>query len=744
MDLHDACENGNIYLIKQNLEEKDRKKGGWKITDRDETGRTALHAACFSAQVDVVKLLFGMTVNMDVGDYEGDDNDHNKAQELAIEFVNNSSNNVTLGNRKDLCLGQDKTDPTYIDHDLKHEIIVNDEMLKNYDKAYQDIYGNTPLLTICYIGSKGEHDTEIVDLLLKHGDLVNKWGGTDKMTPLCWSSYHGDIEIVERLLKEKANPVWHNTPGCQFAIDLCGTRAMLRAIEGLTDDLDAEEAAKLSNELHRRNKSSMKKKPKTNFGNPKECCRILLKWGIAHLGKEKQNEMFIPSNKHPELNEQFIHRYWQHLLYWSAFLNEIDDCKQLLNVISQKMEKEEENRIKQLELIKTFYPAREALLLEEREKNKMMNPQEVQNDKDKVETRVNITNTNNNDGTNGFYNVGGGLILKSTIKNDSHSDGAIIHRIEPDSFFSKMENRANDIRIGYHLTMIDDNNDDETALLMPFHEIVHQLESMKNVLTAKNNSEMLNVKGKIPGFNLYFCKPEQVKDLLQEQENRLNDNNTEYESGAWINPLKACYPWIKNSYAETPLHVACRYGNPEIVKAMIEFLSIQDRREMANGKDWKNYNGDTPIHLAVLQNNPLCAKYIVETGVELGLINSMGWKEWDLCEAKFGSKTIVNVPMRNIVNNKKQKGNKKKHVANAGNPVKIIREESQQEMSLRTFFLRKMKSQHTSSNCDFVLVFGTEHYEQCKHLYEAFKNVSEETLDIVLGCNRIANPKKNK
>ena len=142
------------------------------------------------------------------------------------------------------------------------------------------------------------------------------------------------------------------------------------------------------------------------------------------------------SKKHPELNEQFIHRYWQHLLYWSAFLNEIDDCKRLLNVISQKMEKEEENRIKQLELIKTFYPAREALLLEEREKNKMMNPQEVQNDKDKVETRVNITNTNNNDGTNGFYNVGGGLILKSTIKNDSHSDGAIIHRIEPDSFFS--------------------------------------------------------------------------------------------------------------------------------------------------------------------------------------------------------------------------------------------------------------------------------------------------------------------
>ena len=36
-----------------------------------------------------------MTVNMDVGDYEGDD----KVQELAIEFVNNSSKNLTLDER---------------------------------------------------------------------------------------------------------------------------------------------------------------------------------------------------------------------------------------------------------------------------------------------------------------------------------------------------------------------------------------------------------------------------------------------------------------------------------------------------------------------------------------------------------------------------------------------------------------------------------------------------------------------
>ena len=146
-------------------------------------------------------------------------------------------------------------------------------------------------------------DTKIVEILLEHHDLVNKWGGTDKMTPLCWSAYHGDIEIVELLLKHGANPVWHNTPGCQFAIDLCGTRAMLRSIEGLEDDIDVEEVTKEDNGLH--HKFSMKKEPKTSFGNPKECCRILLKWGVANLGKEHENEMF-KSKKHPELNKSFI------------------------------------------------------------------------------------------------------------------------------------------------------------------------------------------------------------------------------------------------------------------------------------------------------------------------------------------------------------------------------------------------------------------------------------------------------
>ena len=80
MDLHDACENGNKYLIKKNLED-----GVWKVTDRDETGRTGLHAACFGAQLDVVKLLFGYKVTMDVGD--GDQEKKKKKKEKTCDRV---------------------------------------------------------------------------------------------------------------------------------------------------------------------------------------------------------------------------------------------------------------------------------------------------------------------------------------------------------------------------------------------------------------------------------------------------------------------------------------------------------------------------------------------------------------------------------------------------------------------------------------------------------------------------------
>ena len=103
MDLHDACENGNKYLIKKKLE-----NGDWKVTDRDETGRTGLHAACFGAQLDVVKLLFGYKVPMDVGD-GGRKKKETEEKKTVIQYMgsNQSNNDITYEDLSEpVCLGQ--------------------------------------------------------------------------------------------------------------------------------------------------------------------------------------------------------------------------------------------------------------------------------------------------------------------------------------------------------------------------------------------------------------------------------------------------------------------------------------------------------------------------------------------------------------------------------------------------------------------------------------------------------------
>ena len=78
------------------------------------------------------------------------------------------------------------------------------------------------------------------------------------------------------------------------------------------------------------------KNARTNFGNPKECCRILLKYGVDHLGKEDENEMFKSGLYAAELNESLIDKYRLHLLYWSAYLDEIEHCRSILEFASNK------------------------------------------------------------------------------------------------------------------------------------------------------------------------------------------------------------------------------------------------------------------------------------------------------------------------------------------------------------------------------------------------------------------------
>ena len=76
MDIHDACENGNLEFLISVLTCKDPSV---TVYTKDEHGRTPLHAACFAAQYSVVKLLFGMNVtyrpSIKQQTAEGDKND---------------------------------------------------------------------------------------------------------------------------------------------------------------------------------------------------------------------------------------------------------------------------------------------------------------------------------------------------------------------------------------------------------------------------------------------------------------------------------------------------------------------------------------------------------------------------------------------------------------------------------------------------------------------------------------------
>ena len=62
------------------------------------------------------------------------------------------------------------------------------------------------------------------------------------------------------------------------------------------------------------------------------------------MGKEDENEMFKSGLYAAELNESLIDKYRLHLLYWSAYLDEIEHCRNMLNlpVIKQESDKMEE------------------------------------------------------------------------------------------------------------------------------------------------------------------------------------------------------------------------------------------------------------------------------------------------------------------------------------------------------------------------------------------------------------------
>ena len=298
------------------------------------------------------------------------------------------------------------------------------------------------------------------------------------------------------------------------------------------------------------------------------------------------------------------------------------------------------------------------------------------------------------------FDLGGGLVLKPTVDSDATSKGAIIAKINELPSYGSLQTSKVNLQKGYYLVEIDGETD-QNLLQMPFKDIVSTLNRIKSTILKKDEG-IPKEKRESQGIELHFCPPEVLASTLHGQ-----DNEKQKQPRSCIDSLTVCYSWNQNAHAETPLHVACRHGNPEIVKSMIQFIPANQKSKMAEKQSWKNFNGDTPIHLAVLKDHPTCAKYLIETGVTLGSTNSMGWKEWDLCDSHFGSHTSIDMALLPV----KMKTNREEN--------RIIQEHS---MTLKKLFLREIRSQRTSSKCDFVLVFGSDNYQQCKYLYEAFKN----------------------
>ena len=190
---------------------------------------------------------------------------------------------------------------------------------------------------------------------------------------------------------------------------------MLRSAEGLKDDIEVETT----------------KDARTNFGNPKECCKILLKHGVDNLGKEDENEMF-ESGLYAELNPSLIDRYRLHLLYWSAYLNEIEHCRRILEFARNKVGKviKWKNELKVVKAI--VYPGQRSTVDKSSWGRSDSVDANISNKSESlsVETRIDITrNEQSHDGLVCLFDPGGGLVLKPTVDGDVTSKGAIVAKI---------------------------------------------------------------------------------------------------------------------------------------------------------------------------------------------------------------------------------------------------------------------------------------------------------------------------
>lgn len=135
-----------------------------------------------------------------------------------------------------------------------------------------------------------------------------------------------------------------------------------------------------------------------------------------------------------------------------------------------------------------------------------------------------------------------------------------------------------------------------------------------------NNSEELSCDGPSTkkfnedtmfATNILF---EAINLIKMEPKGQLNDSKKEQ--------LKKLLT-DRSTYGDSPLHVAIRYGQREIVKYILILMGIYSKYETI--VNIQNSLGKTPLHYAVLQNQPEIIKALLQLGADPNMCDDHGY-----------------------------------------------------------------------------------------------------------------------
>ncbi|EQC42361.1 hypothetical protein SDRG_00099 [Saprolegnia diclina VS20] len=338
MDLHEACENGNEERVVELLLADNSDA---QLKQVDAAGRSPLHAACIGGQLTVVQLLLGRRCLVF---FPGRSID---AVRLLLENVGKMKDVDVRMKRKEEGLA-----PAALVQLPSAATVQAADLIDG--RVYVDHYGNAPIQCVACFGCGTEvkhilEGLEITRELLLSGCHANTTKTSNHWTPLHWSCFNGNHEMTSLLLRPSSALTVKLAPQ-QFAIPL------VQSQEGLFPvDLAGRLALKLGGEMHRLRQGSdtLGADDSDDASHAFEyrtwrlrldhvrVVQVLVADFIYMAPRPHEyaaicNVRSQPSHAAKRTLAMFtasdVLRYGQHLLFWCAGLNLLDDVQLLLSL----------------------------------------------------------------------------------------------------------------------------------------------------------------------------------------------------------------------------------------------------------------------------------------------------------------------------------------------------------------------------------------------------------------------------